>query len=137
MLRMLSEVSLLALAVSAISVTVTRSSVTAKMRRWVKKRSLWVGKLTACPYCFAHWVSLVAALVYKPVSLGPWWADLITSTFAITALAGIVAGVIMHLIHFAPDDDTADTIEQLRSALMTARATITRQQEEIERLRNL
>src|SRR5690349_21038171 len=59
----------LALAVAAISFTISKSSmpVIAAARAWVTERSDFLDRLLHCPYCTSHWVALAAMLLYHPI----------------------------------------------------------------------
>lgn len=50
---------LLILAVSTASLTLSRSSVFGPLRTSLNERAPFLGRLLACPYCTAHWVSFL------------------------------------------------------------------------------
>ncbi len=82
------ELIFLALATSAISVTITRSGVFAKQRSWLLEKNLWLGRLVSCPYCLSHWVSAVLVGMYQPVVVSLWiGVDLLVSVFIVVALS--------------------------------------------------
>ena len=80
---------ILSLAVATVSVTVTLSKIFEKPRDWIAKRSEFLGGLTSCPYCFSHWGSFLAVLIFAPkvVSVGPWAINFIVTSFAMVAMA--------------------------------------------------
>ena len=90
----------LALAVSALSITVTRSKVTNGMREHALRLYQPLGNLLSCPYCFSHWAAFAASLAC-PLHLVPGGAllNLIVSTFAIVGLSAIITGACMQLLH--------------------------------------
>lgn len=84
-----------ALAVAAVSLTVTKSSIFQPLRdRW--EGIPFLGKLVQCPYCFSHWVAmgLVALHVTDPME----WFIL---SFAVIGLTAIISGVILWLFNHA------------------------------------
>lgn len=87
--------TVLALAVSAISVTVTKSSVAKPMREWIKSRSPFLGKLFSCPYCFSHWVSFIVTAASGVTVIDSWLINFIVMSFAIVALATLCSGAMM------------------------------------------
>ena len=60
----MSELILLALAVSAASVTITLSAIFRPLRGIVDV------KILHCPYCLSHWLAIGAVGFYRPWS---WW----------------------------------------------------------------
>lgn len=91
------QVFVLALATTAISLTITRAKVFASFREWVADRNQWLGDLFSCSYCTSHWVAAVFVLCYQPVLIPLWIVlDLIVSLFATVAIAAFLSGVIAH-----------------------------------------
>lgn len=84
---------LMCLAVACVALTVTRSSLFRGFRNWVRPRSKFFGKLTGCPYCFAHWMSFVGMWWFPGSSMG-----YLIGAFAMTAVASMIAGVISKLL---------------------------------------
>ena len=89
-----------ALAVSAVSLTMTKARLTRPLRQSVGSRSAWLGELFDCPYCFSHWVSFAAVAVARPVvtSTGLLLIDLLISAFAVIALAAMFSGLVYRSI---------------------------------------
>lgn len=56
----------LSLVVATASLTLTKAKVFGALRRWVARRSKWLGELIHCPYCASHWISLLLVVVYRP-----------------------------------------------------------------------
>lgn len=136
----LLQVIIIALATAAISTTTSMGSIFEPMRVFVEKRSKWLGKLARCPYCTGHWVAIIFTAIYQPLLIQKYVvADFIVTVFVIVALASLVSGAIMKVIPFhsaeAEASDTADErVEQLFTALETARAKIIEQQRIIQKL---
>ena len=87
---------ILALAVSAIAMSMTQGSIFASFRTSVAAHSKWFGELVSCFFCLGHWVAAAAVVVFRPRPLRTEWiaADLIAAWFAIVALATLVSGLI-------------------------------------------
>ena len=58
---------------AAISFTVTEAKIFKPGREWIKKKSLFLGDLLSCGYCFGHWVAFVLVAVYRPKLFESWW----------------------------------------------------------------
>lgn len=120
---MLMEILILALATSAISVTVTKGAIFSGLRSWIINKSEWSGKLLSCPYCFSHWIAFALVMVYRPVLVTVWYPfDLIISVFVVVAVSAIISGVIIWLLPFHSAE--TEEIQELRSALEKAKKYI-------------
>ena len=82
-------------AVSAISITLTRSSLTKRLRKWFN-----------CHYCMSHWVSLAIVTVYQPVVGGLFWIDLIFATFALVGSSALLSGLILFFTPFNSGEES-------------------------------
>lgn len=104
------DIAVLALAIGAVSLTLTTADIFAWLRNWIEKRSYsrtWLVKVPfgflhgvfECPYCMSHWIVLAAMFVLEPVlfSTGHHWPDLVVSGFALVALSSVVAGGILRI----------------------------------------
>ena len=59
MVNNMIEIIQMGLVVGVISITITKGSIFG----WLRDRSSgWIGELLSCPYCMAHWVSLVMVI---------------------------------------------------------------------------
>ena len=59
MVNNMIEIIQMGLVVGVISITITKGSIFG----WLRDRcSGWIGELLSCPYCMAHWVSLVMVI---------------------------------------------------------------------------
>lgn len=97
MLTPIVTVALLALAVSSVSVTMTKSSIFKSTREWIDEKSSFFGDLVHCPYCTSHWLSFAAVAVYQPRLLdSPYWVfDYAVSAFVIVTLASMSSGLVI------------------------------------------
>ncbi|HYO76008.1 MAG TPA: DUF1360 domain-containing protein [Thermoanaerobaculia bacterium] len=88
--------AIIALAVSAVSMTMTQGSIFAAFRTFVSERSKWLGELVSCFYCLSHWVAISAVVLLqpRPVRSHALALDLIVALFAIIAMSTIVSGLI-------------------------------------------
>lgn len=112
--------AVLAMAVSAFSVTATKSVVTKPLRQWLTIHWPFAGKLMSCPYCLSHWVAFILAPM-AGIRLLEWWLpNLLVVVFAIVAMAALCSAVITRgfLIY---DEEIAT----LKEDLADARAVIT------------
>jgi hypothetical protein len=82
MTETIGELFLLALAVSAASMTVSQTAAFRPVRLCA---AYWtpLGKLLRCPYCLSHWLALAAVAFYRP----SWWLPV--EVFAVVGLASI------------------------------------------------
>jgi len=104
------DIAVLALAIGAVSLTLTKANIFAWLRGWIERRAhsrtaivrgpfSWLAELFDCPYCMSHWITLAAMYVLEPVliSTGHHWLDLVVSYFALVALSSLVAGTILRI----------------------------------------
>jgi hypothetical protein len=71
-----------------VAFTLCQTTVFAGLRDWVKRRSVWLGKLTCCGYCQGHWIAFVLVAIYHPRLFAAWWLlDYILTTLVIAWLA--------------------------------------------------
>lgn len=96
---------IISMAVSVISLTVTKTKVFKPMRAWIKERSEFFGELFSCPYCFSFYPSIAFILLYaEKLRLiynftGFLSAiDLTVSYFAVICLASFFTGWIYRSI---------------------------------------
>lgn len=125
----------LSLAVSALSITITKAKVFRWFRKLIQQQSNWLGELISCPYCMSHWFALAMVAVYRPtvVSSRSWLLDLGVSVMAIVALAAMLSGLIakaLLTIKSLPEPEQPSDVEtQLRAALEVARSKLVEQHE--------
>lgn len=101
-----------ALAVAALSTTVTLSSAFDVPRALIQQRSKTLYKLLSCPYCFAHWLAPLGAVYagYRGLT------GIVVGTFVIVALAALICGLINHLLMFY--QKRVDQLEQTEEVLI-------------------
>jgi len=111
----------LGLVVGVIVVTITRGSLFGWLRDWMWNRGEFLGNLFSCPYCLAHWVSLVivlcgdSRLIFHPYQL-------ILSVFSVVGIS-MACGWIVYKCYKGMVDapDLSGENEVLREALGKAR----------------
>ena len=97
-------VLMLSLAVSSVSVTLTKSGIFRNLRFYVASHSNLLGQLFRCNYCMSHWLSFCAVISYSPrVTHGFILFDYAVSSFIMVTLAAVIMGVMLLLIPFTPD----------------------------------
>ncbi len=91
----------LALFVGTLSMTVTKSTIIRPFRVWIANRNELAGELVQCPFCFSHWVALIAVIVlkFRVTEFGPY-IDCPVAWLALTGAGTVVSGTIYKL--FAP-----------------------------------
>jgi len=94
----------LAFAIAAVSLTITKTKVSKPFRLWVKSRNAWAGELFSCPYCLSHWITWVAVAVYRPRLLhsGVAILDYFVSAMAIVAAVAMLVGAIALAMSYVP-----------------------------------
>jgi FlaA1/EpsC-like NDP-sugar epimerase len=137
------SIAFLALAVSVISLTITKSKVFSGIREKIVQKSERVGSVVICPYCLSHWISFLLVAVYRPmtVSSGMLIIDLVVSALVIVALATVASWVVYKsykgLRSDEPEEGCVELIgenEQLRSVLRQAKEKLAEQNELIHNL---
>jgi len=66
-------VVLLSLVTASVAFTLCETKLFAELRDWVKRRSVWLGKLACCGYCLGHWVAFSLVAIYRPRLFEAWW----------------------------------------------------------------
>lgn len=86
----------LAIAASAMAMTLTQTELFAPLRALAWKIHPQVGHLFQCFYCFSHWVVIAGTLVYRPVVIASDWAvvDWLVATFFTIALTALSCGLL-------------------------------------------
>jgi len=92
----------LSAAIAAVSITITRTKITEPLREAlpkIPKIGNFLYKMTQCPYCTGHWVSLIAALYWQPYEFtNVWLVDLIITTMALTLFSALFGAVLFKSI---------------------------------------
>ncbi len=95
------QITVMAFAVSAIAVTITKAKVFQPIRGWIKSKSVWLGDLFSCPYCLSHWLAIIIVAIYQPDMFSFFLIlDLIIAIFLMIAFSAIVSGIITKLFPF-------------------------------------
>jgi len=69
----MNNVIYLSFVTAAISFTVTETKIFKPLRQWMKSKSIFLGDLLSCGYCFGHWVAFALTIVYHPRLFTSWW----------------------------------------------------------------
>lgn len=114
------DISMLALATAAISVTISRAKIFKSAREYVAGRSEWFGELISCHYCLSHWVAITMVLIYRPLLVQAWLpVDVAVMVFVVVALSAVIGGVVIRLTF--PDNEREKNLQEqirlLRDAL--------------------
>lgn len=68
----MENVLFLSLITASISFTLTETKLFKPLREWAKEKSLFLGGLLSCGYCFGHWVAFTLVAVYRPRMVDAW-----------------------------------------------------------------
>lgn len=68
-IQALVECLLIALAGSAISMTLTKATISKSLREKIKSKSKFFGELLSCPYCTSHWIHAILVIFCRPLIL--------------------------------------------------------------------
>lgn len=106
------------LAVSACSITLSRSHMMEPYRKIMELTHDELGYLARCHYCTSHWVAAAVVAVYRPVVGGLFWPDLFLGWLALVGGAAIVSVIILWFMPMLPasvvttGDEEENTIEK-------------------------
>lgn len=102
----LVTLTLIALAVATIAMTVTKASVFMPLRVYMRAHHPWPGKLVTCSYCTSHWAAFFTVALCRPqlVPAAPL-VNYGVVAFAAVALATFIGWGIRQAIAFTPDPD--------------------------------
>lgn len=92
------KIILIALAVAAVSLTLTKSHIAAPFQDWLRARSLMLWKLSTCAYCVSHWVAVVAVAFAAPTVFDDAITNFVVLTFAVISLSSMIVGVVMRAL---------------------------------------
>jgi len=96
---------ILMLAVCAVTLTLTKSSMFKWLRDLAWRAHPVIGKMASCPYCMSHWVALTAVGVYQPRPIALIWpADMVVSWFAIVGAAALFNAIVVLITPFAHEE---------------------------------
>ena len=125
-MNIIIQICIIGMAVSAISMTISKAKVFESAREWIAGHNQWLGKLVGCPYCVSHWITFVLVAYYQPrfITSSIFVLDLTISAFTIIAWAAIVSGIIFKLIWAAGNSDQDSEVETLRETLQKSKEMI-------------
>ncbi len=89
----------LAIASSAVSITITQTEMFAPLRAAANKAGHQIGHLFHCFYCISHWVVIASIVAYRPVLIasGIPLIDWVVSAFFTIAMAALFSGMIFRV----------------------------------------
>lgn len=87
-----TDIIILALAISSISMTVATSNVMEWFRSLVSKLGQWFKEFIHCPYCLSHWLAAVVTFGWVEGSM----SELVITGFAIITIASLASLGIAH-----------------------------------------
>ena len=79
-------------AVSAVSISLTRSHITNPLRDRADRWPYLLKELLSCPYCMSHWIAGIFAVEFSHSIMG--W---IINTFALVGASSLITGLILKL----------------------------------------
>jgi len=106
LLTVLVEFTVLAAAVSAASMTISKGKIFRPLRQKISAES-FIGELIRCPYCTSHWLALAGVLWFKPALFLK--NDSIISSFLVPWLALVAVAApfswIIYRAYSGPEED--------------------------------
>src|SRR5690606_16153472 len=90
---------LVALAVSAASITLTRARISQPLRDWLEPRNFLLYKLASCPYCMSHWLAAPLATYTIFGVTSNVVVDWMIAWFTLVGLSALLEGLMMNLLH--------------------------------------
>jgi len=107
----LVEILMLSLAVSAMSISVSRSQMFQSLRVWAFKTSDWLGELVSCWWCVSFWFAFFVTTIYRVrvVESEFMFLDWFINMFVVMALAGLSSTLFSNYVggHY-PDEDEVE-----------------------------
>jgi Protein of unknown function (DUF1360) len=104
----------LAIAIAALSVTLTTGKIFRAPRTWLKAKSPRVGALLSCAYCTSHWLAALALLTRQGPVAWSGVGDFVRDLFVLVGIASIWVGLMTRLLPFSRDDAPAPAPETVR-----------------------
>jgi hypothetical protein len=95
-LNAILEFLIIALAGSAISMTLSKSEIFEKFRDWVVSKNDFLGKLINCPYCTSHYVNFTLLVLCNSeiLKMFPPVINYVVVVFAMITITSFFSGVI-------------------------------------------
>lgn len=85
----MESVIYLSFVTASISFTVTETKLFKSLREWLQKKSVFLGNLFSCGYCFGHWTAFALVAIYQPKLFECWWLmDYFLTALVIAWLSG-------------------------------------------------
>ena len=97
-LQEILKIFIISLAVSTISVTITKAKIFEPFRLIIEKKHKKLGELFHCPYCLSNWISFFFVLLYRPHIFinGLFLTDQIVAAFVMIELATFWSLIVIH-----------------------------------------
>lgn len=93
---------ILALAVSAVSLTLSKSHFSDFLIPWARRRGDMFGQLMNCHYCLSHWIAGGLVLMYNPHLIEFFRPlDILVTIFAVVAVSAVISCIIITLMNLA------------------------------------
>ena len=89
---------ILALCISCISYTISRSGIFSGFRNWVERKMPdKIDELIHCPYCLSHYVALIVLLITRTIIPITGWivVDFIITLFALIEISSICHSIML------------------------------------------
>lgn len=101
MMSSIMYIGMVALCVASISYTICYTSIFKWLREWISPLHPKLEELIHCPYCFAHYVTLVVMFTTKNVSsylipiTGLIWYDFLFTWFCIICVVSLLHSIML------------------------------------------
>ena len=87
----MTEILLIALAVSSTSMTIAETRLFKPLRDWAARHTPWLGHLLVCPYCLSYWIAFAFVGWFRP---RPGIDGFVLVSFAVVALASFASYIL-------------------------------------------
>lgn len=92
-MEQLVSLLIISLAVSTISLTISKSKIFASTREFISDRFEWLGEMISCFYCLSHWVAVIVVTTTHFETKFGW----VVTVLAVICLASIFSSIIIGL----------------------------------------
>ena len=91
-------------AISACSLTLTRSAMMIPLRRWIRSKNSFFGAMISCHYCTSHWLAAMVVVISTPAVDGGFFLDLVLAWLGLVGISALISGVIMYFTPFNSEE---------------------------------
>ena len=81
-------------AISACSLTLTRSAMMIPLRIWIRSKNSFFGAMIICHYCTSHWLAAMVVAISTPAVGGGFLLDLVLAWLGLVGISALISGVI-------------------------------------------